>query len=53
MKPDVSDRDPAFPVMAMNILSNVLGRSDNPGDLGTCLTEEVRDLTGARCVLLI
>jgi C4-dicarboxylate-specific signal transduction histidine kinase len=53
MKPDASDKDPAFPVMAMDILSNVLSRADNPGDLGTCLTEEVRDLTGARCVLLI
>jgi PAS domain S-box-containing protein len=39
--------------MAMDILSNILSRADNPGDLGTYLTEEVRDLTGARCVLLI
>jgi hypothetical protein len=53
MKPEISDKDPAFPVMAMDILSNVLGRADNPGELGTYLTEEVRDLTGARCVLLI
>ncbi|MGD0845338.1 MAG: PAS domain S-box protein [Geobacteraceae bacterium] len=53
MKQNASDRDPAFPVMAMDILSNVLSRADNPGDLGTYLTEEVRDLTGARCVLLI
>ena len=53
MKPITGDKDPAFPVMAMDILSNVLSRADNPGDLGTYLTEEVRDLTGARCVLLI
>ncbi|MHC9542081.1 MAG: ATP-binding protein [Vulcanimicrobiota bacterium] len=53
MKPVTGDKDPAFPVMAMDILNNVLSRADNPGDLGTCLTEEVRDLTGARCVLLI
>jgi len=53
MKQDASDRDPAFPVMTMDILSNILSRADNPGDLGTYLTEEVRDLTGARCVLLI
>ncbi len=28
-------------------------RADNPGELGIYLTEEVRDLTGARCVLLV
>jgi PAS domain S-box-containing protein len=53
MKPDTINNDPAFPAMAMDILSNVLSRADNPGDLGTYLTEEIRDLTGARCVLLI
>jgi len=55
MKPDTSNKnkDLAFPGMAMDILSNVLSRADNPGDLGKYLTEEVRDLTGARCVLLI
>lgn len=53
MKQDSFINDPAFPVMAMDILSNVLSRADNPGELGTCLTEEIRDLTGARCVLLI
>ncbi len=53
MKHELSDKDPAFPVMAMEILNNVLSRADNPGGLGTYLTEEVRDLTGARCVLLI
>jgi PAS domain-containing protein len=39
--------------MAMDILSNVLSRAGSPGDLATYLTEEVRGLTGARCVLLI
>jgi PAS domain S-box-containing protein len=53
MRPDTINRDPAFPIMAMDILSNVLSRADNPGELGTYLTEEIRDLTGARCVLLI
>jgi PAS domain S-box-containing protein len=53
MKPDTMNNDPAFPVMAMDILSNVLSRADDPGDLGTYLTEEIRDLTGAHCVLLI
>lgn len=53
MKPDANEKDPTFPVMAMDILSNVLSRADNPGDLGTYLTEEIRDLTGARCVLLL
>ncbi len=53
MKPDASDKDLAFTAMAMDILSNVLSRADNPADLGIYLTEEVRELTGARCVLLI
>jgi len=53
VKPNAGDNDPAFAVMAMDILSNVLSRADNPGDLGNYLTEEVRDFTGARCVLLI
>ncbi len=44
--------DPALPVMTMDILSNVLSHADSPGDLGTYLTEEIRELTGARCVLL-
>ena len=53
MKPYEITKDPAFPVMAMDILSNVLSRADNPGELGTYLTEEIRELTGARCVLII
>jgi len=31
----------------------VLSSADNPGDMGTSLTEEVRNITGAHCVLLI
>jgi len=53
MKRHADDKDPAFAVMAMDIVSKVLGCAENPGDLGTYLTEEVRELTGARCVLLI
>lgn len=53
VKPGEDNGDPAFPVMAMDIVSNVLRRADNPGNLATYLTEEVRDLTGARCVLLL
>ena len=46
-------QDPAFPAMTMDILDNMLSRSDNPGQLARYLTEEIRELTGARCVLLI
>ncbi len=53
MKSYASHRDSAFSIMAMDILGNVLKRADDPGDLGTYLTEEVRELTGAHCVLLI
>jgi C4-dicarboxylate-specific signal transduction histidine kinase len=53
MKPDTNFADLTFQATAMEILGNVLSRADDPGDLGTYLTEEVRELTGARCVLLI
>jgi len=46
-------RDPALPVMTMDILSNVLERADHPGDLGACLAEEIRALTGVRCVVFV
>jgi PAS domain S-box-containing protein len=45
--------DPAFPVMLTDILSSVLTRADNPSELGRYLTEELRELTGARCVLFL
>jgi PAS domain S-box-containing protein len=45
--------DPAFSVMTLDILSNVLHRADKPSELGIYLTEEIRELTGASCVLLI
>ena len=45
-------KDPALPVIAMDILGNVLGKADNPGELGEYLTEEIRELTGARCIIL-
>jgi hypothetical protein len=47
MKPDASGKDTAFSVMAMDILSNVLSRANSPAELGTYLSEEVRELTGA------
>ncbi len=39
--------------MTMDILGQVLSRSDNPKELGRYLAEEIRELTGARCVLLV
>ena len=46
-------RDPALPVMTMDILSNVLERADHPSDLSACLAEEIRALTGVRCVVFV
>ncbi len=46
-------QDPAFLAMTMDILDNMLSSSDNPGQLARYLTEEIRELTGTRCVLLI
>ncbi len=53
MKPDTCFTDAAFPAMALDILNNMLSRANNPTDLGNYLTEEVCELTGAQCVLLI
>jgi PAS domain S-box-containing protein len=39
--------------MTMDILGNVLSRADNPAAVSQYLAEEIRELTGARCVLLI
>jgi len=48
-----SHNDPAVAAMTLDILGQVLNRADNPSRLGAYLTEEIRELTGARCVLLI
>ena len=53
MKTDTIKRDPPIAVMTMDIFQNILLRANNPGDLGKYLTEEIRNLTGARSVLLI
>jgi PAS domain S-box-containing protein len=53
MNPDNLRKDPAFAAMTLDILHNVLSRADNPGRLVDYLTEEIRELTGARCVLFI
>ena len=53
MNHDIIIEDPAFPIMTLDILNNMLSRSDNPGQLAKYLTEEIRELTGARCVLLV
>jgi PAS domain-containing protein len=52
MSSDLFHQDPTFPAMMMDILDNMLSRSENPGQLANYLTEEIRELTGARCVLL-
>jgi PAS domain S-box-containing protein len=45
--------DPAFAIMVMDILSIMLAHADNPAKLGEYLTNELRELTGARCAILI
>lgn len=49
--PERSDR--TFAEMTLDLLSNILSRADNPGILGTYLTDEIRELTGTRCVVLV
>jgi two-component system, cell cycle sensor histidine kinase and response regulator CckA len=53
MNPHTMRQDPAFTAMTLDILHNVLSRADNPGRLVDYLTEEIRELTGARCVLFL
>ena len=53
MSKDTAISDPPIPVMTMDLLGQILSRSDNPIELGKYLSEEISKLTGARCVLLI
>ena len=53
MNPDVMRQDPAFSAMTLDILHKVLARADNPGRVVNYLTEEIRELTGARCVIFL
>jgi C4-dicarboxylate-specific signal transduction histidine kinase len=53
MQPDTCFSKTTFPAMALNILDRILRRADNPAEMGSYLTEEVYELTGADCVLLI
>lgn len=39
--------------MVIDILGNILRQADHPGKTGTYLTAELRELTGASCVLLV
>jgi PAS domain S-box-containing protein len=43
---------PAFQAMTLDILEQVLRDADSPGALGDYLTREMRELTGARTVIL-
>jgi len=45
--------EPAFRDMTLDILGNVLGRADNPSELGAYLVAELRELTGSRTVMLL
>ncbi len=53
MKDNSMRRDPAFSFMPQELLENVLSRADNPRRLIDYLTKEIRELTGARCVLFL
>lgn len=53
MTPDRIVKDPAFAEMTLEIITNLLSHAENPGKLGEYLTQEIRELTGARCVILI
>jgi signal transduction histidine kinase len=53
MSKQVAQSDPAYPAMTLDILANVLSRADNPGEMDRYFSEEIRELTGARCVVFI
>ena len=46
-KPDI-----AFTVLTLDIVTKILELSDNPGMLGKYLTDEIRELTGAKTVVI-
>ena len=43
----------AIQFMTLDILENIMLYSDNPGRLGDYLTRQIRELIGARVVILI
>ncbi len=45
--------DPAFTAMALDIVTTALGHASQPLQLGEYLTSQMRELTGARCVVLV
>ena len=45
--------DPAFPLLALDIVNNVLAHAANPGELGEYLTCELRELTGAKTAVIL
>lgn len=51
MNNDSIRNDPAFSAMTIDILNNTLSYADNPGRVVEYLAEEVRELTGARCIV--
>lgn len=53
MKNGILNSDPALPALTLDILGDVLSRSDDSDKVGTYLTEKIRELTGASCVLII
>ena len=44
--------DPAFPLMLIEILQNILMQADNPAETASYLVDELRELTGAKCVII-
>ncbi len=45
--------DPAFPLLTLDVVSNVLRHASNPGELSDFLTSELRELTGSRTVVIV
>lgn len=45
--------DNAINYLVLDILKNIIGMADNPAALGTYLTAQVRELIGARLVILL
>ncbi|MCK5174946.1 MAG: PAS domain S-box protein, partial [Planctomycetes bacterium] len=45
--------DPAFSALTLDIVTNILAMAATPSELGKYLTEEMRELTGARTVIVL
>ncbi len=54
MKNDLSyKQNPAFQLLLVEMIENILSHADNPGECGQYITNQIRDLIGVRIVAIL